>query len=75
MDQRIDAGARVTLTIEISSLGSWGGDCTVAQIYKQAAEEAVGRLRNLIGKHQLMHSMKIVGEPQVTGVFTMEKPK
>jgi hypothetical protein len=33
----------VTLDVEVDS--SWGGDCTVDQVHKQAADEATGTLR------------------------------
>lgn len=41
---RTKTNATVTLTIELSNLGSWGPDCQTSQIYKQAIEAANGRL-------------------------------
>jgi hypothetical protein len=41
---RTSTGAKVTLTIELSGLGSWGPDCKLDQVYKQALEAAEGRI-------------------------------
>jgi hypothetical protein len=47
-DGKITAGARVILTIEVSRCGSWGAECTVAQVHKQAAETAVDYVRKCV---------------------------
>lgn len=39
------AVARVRVMLEIPVKGSWGDDCTVAQVYKQAVDGARGVLR------------------------------
>ena len=39
------AKATVRVTLEMYVTGSWGDDCTVGQVYKQAEEEAIGMLR------------------------------
>jgi hypothetical protein len=41
---RTRTGAKVTLTIELSNLGSWGPGCNLEQVYKQALEAAEGRI-------------------------------
>ena len=33
---RTKTGAKVTLTLELTNLGSWGPDCKIDQVYKQA---------------------------------------
>jgi len=43
---RTITGAKVTLTVELSNLGSWGPDCMLDQVYRQAREAAVGRLNH-----------------------------
>jgi hypothetical protein len=37
--------ARVTLTIEIEADGCWGENCQLKQIFEQAEESALGKLR------------------------------
>ncbi len=41
------ATAIVTVTIEVHHVGSWGLECKMDQVHKQAVESAVGRLRQL----------------------------
>lgn len=66
----ITAGARATITIEVSHLGGWGEECQIAQVYKQAAEGARGKIGNLIHSHP---DIKIIGEVNVTAIFTETK--
>jgi hypothetical protein len=44
---RTTTGATVTLTVELTGLGSWGPECTTVQVYQQAMSAAVNRLRNM----------------------------
>lgn len=44
---RTTTNARVRLTIEVP-VGSWGPACQLDQVYRQAIEEAVGKVRRLI---------------------------
>lgn len=39
--------AVVTVTLEIVCGSNWGGDCPMDQVFKQAVNEAEGRLRRL----------------------------
>jgi hypothetical protein len=39
---------KVQLIIEVSNVGSWGGECSMAQITKQATEQATGKLLKLL---------------------------
>ena len=59
------AGATVTLTVEISNVGAWGSDCQLEQVYKQAAESAIGMLRTAMRDRDF----RIVGTPQVRTVI------
>lgn len=63
----IKGKATVTLTVEIQTEDVWGGDCTVGQLYEQAAESAIQDLTRILG---LGSRIKIVGEPKVTGILT-----
>ncbi len=64
------ATAHVTLTVEITVGSTWGDNCTVGQIYKQAAEEALGIIDRLLGEQ-----IRIVGRPVVTAVAIEEPPR
>lgn len=63
---RTTTGAKVTITLELSSLGSWGPDCTTGQVHDQAREAAIGRLNRLFKEH--LDSTKIVGPVIVEAV-------
>jgi len=67
MEKRIKASARVQVTIEVHE-AAWGGDCSIEQLYKQAAEGGVSKLRNILLKAECPHT--IIGEPKVIGVLT-----
>lgn len=63
-DKKISARARVSLTIEVDvGGGAWGGECTVAQVHKQALDGARNRMSGLLQKER---DIRIVGEMQVT---------
>lgn len=66
---KVGATAVVTVTVEISGLGSYGGTCQVDQIYRQTAREAVNSLQNLFNGNR-DRNFRIVGEPKVKTVFT-----
>lgn len=44
---RTKTGAKVTLTLELTNLGSWGPECQINQVYKQALDQAAGKLGQL----------------------------
>jgi hypothetical protein len=73
MEDKPSGCARVLLTIEVPVNSSWGDDCTVGQIYKQAADEALGYIRNL-ESHGRPARLTVIGEPRVTAVFVPNKP-
>ncbi len=70
-DRRLTATARVRLTLDIPVGDSWGADCNIAQIEKQAAESAIGLIRNAgdFGRLYSAGRIEIIGEPQVTAVL------
>lgn len=63
------AKARVQLTVEVDAGAPWGDECTVLQLYTQAAESARTNLINALmpGTHGII---TIVGEPKVIGIIT-----
>jgi hypothetical protein len=66
---RTSTGAKVTITLELSSLGSWGPDCTTGQVHDQAREAAIGRLNRLFKDH--LDSTRIVGPVIVEAITTV----
>lgn len=68
-DQKYSATAQVEVTVRVAvSGGGWGGDCTVAQIHKQAADSARQQIYALAKE-----GISIVGEPRVTAVLCPPK--
>ncbi|HAT1569307.1 TPA: hypothetical protein I8Y10_000621 [Kluyvera cryocrescens] len=63
---RTTTGATVTLTVQISNLGSWGPDCQMEQIYRQAIVEA----KNRLSKAMSGRDIKFIGEPVVRAITT-----
>lgn len=67
-DDKVRARATVQVTVEVDGAGGcWGGDCSIAQLHKQAREGAINELRNAFKD---LRNLRIVGEPVVTGVLT-----
>jgi hypothetical protein len=64
---RTKTGAKVTLTLELTNLGSWGPECKIDQVYRQALEQACGRLGRLF---QGQSDIQIVGRPVVQAIST-----
>lgn len=62
--------ATVQLTLEIKVNSSWGGDCSMDQVFKQARDEAVGAINNALGeaRQSLQNRIKIVGTPSILAV-------
>ena len=65
---RTSTGATVTLTIEISNIGSWGPDCKIDQVYRQAREEAIGRINRAFKDDQ--RGVRILGPVVVKAITT-----
>ncbi|WP_129543821.1 hypothetical protein [Serratia sp. 1D1416] len=64
---RTKTGAKVTLTLELTNLGSWGPECKIEQVYRQALEQAVGRLGRLFKGES---NIRIIGRPVVQAITT-----
>jgi hypothetical protein len=61
------AHARVTITVEVSVGSSWGDDCPISQVHKQAAQEAQEKLERLFEKER--GNLRLVGEAKVTVII------
>lgn len=72
MAKQVKAIARVQVTLELYA-GSWGDDCTVAQMHKQAADSALEQVHRLQTSRPGSVHFKIHGEPKVVGVLTEEE--
>jgi hypothetical protein len=69
--RKIHASARVQITVEVDAGAPWGDECTVGQLYAQAAEAGRNNLLNAL-KAGAGASMRIVGEPKIIGIITEE---
>lgn len=66
------ASARVKLEVEVTVGSAWGEDCSIKQVYDQAAREAIGKLEHACQKSET-HGIRIVGEPQIVAVLAERK--
>lgn len=65
---RTSTGAKVTITLELTNLGSWGPECTTGQVYEQARDAAIGRLNRLFKDEA--RNAKVVGPIVVEAITT-----
>lgn len=68
MATRVQASAVVTLTVKIPVSDTWGSDCQVDQIHRQAKESAIGIL-NRMRKPNEHVPFTVIGEPTVTSIL------
>lgn len=68
--------ATVQLTLEVQVSSSWGGDCSMDQVFKQARDEAVGAINTALNgaRESLQNRIKIVGTPSIKAVAAERKP-
>jgi hypothetical protein len=67
----VSATVRVRVVVEVPVRGTWGADCTVAQVQRQGIEEATNVLRRVAGSSGIRFvrvescdmTVSIVGEP------------
>ena len=70
---RVSASARVQITLDIAVGDSWGSDCPVDQIVRQATEAAEGMVRNAFPQQWQTRQVSIVGTPKVTMVLAKKE--
>jgi len=72
----VTARARVTVTIEMPVEDTWGDDCDIAQVQKQAKDTAFGYLSASpkIGSMLQIGQAKIIGEMKVVAILVENKP-
>ncbi|MET0888821.1 MAG: hypothetical protein ABWY09_01670 [Stenotrophomonas maltophilia] len=62
---RTSTRALVQVTVEVPC-GSWGTGCELSQVYRQAAEDATGKLRQALAKS----GIRIVGVSSIKAITT-----
>lgn len=67
-EERIGAYATATVNLRIPVTSSWGPECSVSQVWRQAADEVKGIIRN-----ELPRGVVLVGEPEITAVMAPRK--
>lgn len=68
---RVGATARVAVTIEIACPSTWGNDCSLEQVHKQAKNDALGILGRLRRGEEAM-PLTFVRPMEVTTVIVSE---
>jgi hypothetical protein len=63
--KRVNATAKLTCVVELPVGSSWGDDCIIDQVYRQAAEEGKRRLQEAVSKI----GGRVIGEPEVTAIM------
>ena len=58
--------ARATVTIDIHCKSNWSDETTVAQVKKQAIDDALGVIRKLHADDK--YNISVIGEPKITVV-------
>jgi hypothetical protein len=66
------ATAKVILTVEVDCDGSWGGDCPMDQIHKQAKDSAISILSSAKDAHR---KIKIVSIDEVQAITVSSKSR
>ena len=64
--------ARVTLTLEIEVESTWGDDCTVGQVYKQAQDGAMGTISQMVaasGVNKYRERVRVIGKSKIDAVI------
>ncbi len=62
------ASARIQVTLDVPVKSSWGDGTDIAQIRKQAIEDGLNRLQDLLNE-RASGFIRVVGEPKVTIVL------
>jgi hypothetical protein len=70
--EKQSAQARVRLTVEVDVRSSWGDDCSVKQVYDQAATEAANHLEHVLSQHS-ERRIKIIGQVEVDAIIATKR--
>ena len=62
--------ARVRILLEVSLADTWGGDCPLSQVYKQAKDSALNIIAQKISGS--MKDIKPIGTPEVEAIIVEE---
>lgn len=65
-NKKVQAVAKVQVTIEVVE-SVWGHDCSIGQLYRQAATGGVAKVQQLFKEQS---GFRIVGEPKIIGILT-----
>lgn len=65
----MSARARVRLTVDVAIESTWGDECGLGQVFSQAADEAVGLIRQIDGERRYAGRLTVIGEPIVEAVI------
>jgi hypothetical protein len=78
--KRVQARARVQVTIEIDVPDRWGAECSVEQVQRQAAESALAEIRRAFrpcedhgGVRFTPMKTRLIDEPRVVTVLAEEE--
>lgn len=71
MEKKSQATAKIQVTVQVEA-GTWGSDCGLDQVYRQAAQEGTEKIRKALTEAKC--GAIIVGEPRVIAVLTENKP-
>ena len=66
---KVMATSRVRITLDILPGDSWGEECKMDQVFKQASDEAVAHVRRILRDEILAGRIAIHGDPEVLCVM------
>lgn len=75
MSDNRTAVARVQVTFDVPASGCWGLSCALAQVEKQATEEALMLFSNNQHQTKRMHALMSLGFYDTRGIYVVGKPK
>lgn len=69
-NNKIKTKAHVRVLLEINLPDTWGGDCLLSQVYKQAKDSAKNIISQTISSS--LKDVRIIGEPETTAILVEE---
>lgn len=67
--EKVKTLARVLVLLEVQVNSTWGEDCTVKQVHKQARDDSLLQIENLIKRE---YRINIIGEQKVEAVIVSD---